>query len=71
MTKLVRYAGYDQIESRFSHYRQRTSLRALRLFRVFKLDTLEIANRLHVKEPTVTRWLDNERNREYAEKHGS
>ena len=68
MTRLVRYAGYDPTDVQFSYYRQRTSLRALKLFRIFKLDTLEIANRLHVKEPTVVRWLDSERNREHAER---
>ena len=70
MTKLVRYAGYDPTDRQYSYYRQRTSLRALKLFRVFKLDTLEIAKRLRVQEPTIVRWLDAERDREYAEKHG-
>jgi hypothetical protein len=69
MTRLVSYAGYDQTDAQFGYHRQRTSLRALKLFRVFKLDTLEIAKRLHVRERTVVRWIDAERNREYAEKH--
>jgi hypothetical protein len=40
------------------------------MFRFGKMDTLEISKRLHAKEPTIVRWLDWERNLEYAEKNG-
>lgn len=71
MTQLVRYAGYDADEIEYGEkYRKRTTMRALRMFRFGKMDTLEISKRLHAKEPTIVRWLDWERNLEYAEKHG-
>lgn len=70
MTRLVRYAGYDPEDDEFDQrWRQFVGLRALRMFRLQKMDTTEIARRFHAKEATVERWLASERDREYAERH--
>lgn len=71
MSQLVPYAGYEPEETEYDEkYRRRTMVQALKMFRYGKLDTLEIAKRFSARESTIVRWLDSERNREYAEKRG-
>lgn len=79
MTQLVRYAGYDPVEIPLApaeEMRRRGEVaaanrrrHALRLFRQ-GADTIQVAEHMNIKEHVALRWITEERNREYAEKHG-
>lgn len=78
MTRLVRYAGYDQAELPpvpLEERQRRAAVaaanrrkHALRLFRQ-GADTLQVAEHMNIKEHVALAWITEERNREYAEKH--
>lgn len=69
MMRLIRYAGFDEDDHEYDEkYRRRTAVKALQMFRVQKMDTLEIARKFHAREATIVRWIDSERNREYRER---
>jgi len=77
VTRLVRYAGFDRQEMTFDQCSERAlkaiDTRRKMAHRMFKngKDTMEISKHMHVKEPTILRWITEERNREYAEKYAS
>jgi len=65
---LIPYAGKDPTEKPYTPFDKPRAPRYFRPVRAYRLfqngrDTLEIAAMLHVKEPTIHRWISVERSK--------